>query len=309
MCSVSPSIGAASSSPSSTRLLIVGPGVLGSRLGALWLEHHGENTVVGQTNTSSNHERLRKLGIVPRTNTEGLSRMENFPFVVFSAPPSGSEDYVKDIKAALNAWDGTGCFLFTSSAAVYDVEDGSACDESAPTVPLGRNERSDRLLLAEKTVLDAGGCVVRLVGLYHRSRGAHTFFLKQKEVSRWGGYTVNLIHYEDAASISAAILNGQGIPDGEVYRGRIFLGCDGNPITFREMMDSVESSGQFPGHVDFVGVEGPVKGKRMSNQATKTQLDWEPKYGSFKEFFEGGAKDWYCEDAEGALAPVGTGHA
>ncbi len=39
-------------------------------------------------------------------------------------------------------------------------------------------------------------------------RGAHTFFLKAGEVQRWGGYTVNLIHYEDAASLSAAVRPG-----------------------------------------------------------------------------------------------------
>ena len=39
-------------------------------------------------------------------------------------------------------------------------------------------------------------------------RGAHTFFLKAGEVQRWGGYTVNLIHYEDAASLSATVRPG-----------------------------------------------------------------------------------------------------
>ena len=36
-------------------------------------------------------------------------------------------------------------------------------------------------------------------------RGAHTFFIRQVKVARWGGYTVNLIHYEDAASLSIAV--------------------------------------------------------------------------------------------------------
>ena len=36
-------------------------------------------------------------------------------------------------------------------------------------------------------------------------RGAHTFFLRQGQVARWGGYTVNLIHYEDAASLCVAV--------------------------------------------------------------------------------------------------------
>lgn len=39
--------------------------------------------------------------------------------------------------------------------------------------------------------------------------GAHTFFLKQGEVQRWGGYTVNLIHYEDAARLALAALQAR----------------------------------------------------------------------------------------------------
>ena len=62
-----------------------------------------------------------------------------------------------------------------------------------------------RLLLGEKAALEAGGCVVRLVGLYHSVRGAHTFFLRAGEVARWGGYIINLIHYEDAASLCVAV--------------------------------------------------------------------------------------------------------
>lgn len=46
----------------------------------------------------------------------------------------------------------------------------AACDEGAPTAKLGDNERTDRLLAAEAAVLAAGGCVVRLVGLYHANR-------------------------------------------------------------------------------------------------------------------------------------------
>lgn len=47
--------------------------------------------------------------------------------------------------------------------------------------------------------------MLRLVGLYHAQRGAHTYFLKIKEVPRPGGYVVNLLHYEDAASLAAAV--------------------------------------------------------------------------------------------------------
>ena len=46
---------AATGRPSSNRLLIVGPGVLGSYAGKLWLDVHGEGSVVGQTNSTNNH--------------------------------------------------------------------------------------------------------------------------------------------------------------------------------------------------------------------------------------------------------------
>lgn len=62
-----------------------------------------------------------------------------------------------------------------------------------------------RLLAAEGAVRAAGGCVARLAGLYHARRGAHTFFLKAGRVERWGGSTVNLLHYEDGALLVAAV--------------------------------------------------------------------------------------------------------
>lgn len=68
--------------------------------------------------------RLQALGITPRTK-DAAPGGGAFPFVLFAAPPSGSEDYLGEIKAALGLWDGTGAFVFTSSAGVYTVEDGS----------------------------------------------------------------------------------------------------------------------------------------------------------------------------------------
>lgn len=133
--------------------------------------------IKGQTNTTDSHERLMSLGISPRVKSEA-SPSEKFPFVVFSAPPSGSEDYTGEIKAALKQWDGTGGFVFTSSTAVYAGKDGEDCDETTAQFQIGESPRADKLLNAEAAVLGAGGCVVRLSGLYHSQRGAHMYFLK-----------------------------------------------------------------------------------------------------------------------------------
>ena len=108
---------AASSAPSSSDLLIVGPGVLGSMVGALWLQVRGLLSllrrataadsshaqafpgarVVGQTNTTSSHDRLRAAGITPRTKADAASG-GRFAHVIFCAPPSGSSDYAAEAR-------------------------------------------------------------------------------------------------------------------------------------------------------------------------------------------------------------------
>ncbi|KAK9843920.1 hypothetical protein WJX84_007120 [Apatococcus fuscideae] len=155
-----------------------------------------------------------------------------------------------------------------------------------------RSERTDRLLKAEDAVLEAGGCVLRLVGLYHSRRGAHTAFLRMGQVPRWGGYTVNLIHYEDAASLTAAILGYQQQNRGSEKR-RAFVGCDGTPITFQAMMDAVKATGRYDGDVQFTGQQSKNVGKRMSNLATRELVGWQPNYASYSKFMQDGAEDFY----------------
>jgi nucleoside-diphosphate-sugar epimerase len=129
----------------------------------------------------------------------------------------------------------------------------------------------------------------------------------QGEVARYGGYTVNMLHYEDAARLALSILRGDGSSDG--YRGKIFLGTDGHPLTFTEMVDACFESGLFgTGSVKFTGsAESGGLGKVVSNEMTRQQLGgWEPKYRSFKSFFsEHGGKDYYNS---GARTAVGAPH-
>lgn len=48
------------------------------------------------------------------------------------------------IRAAGELWDGTGTLLFTGSAGLFTVDDGSQCNEESPVAPLGVSERNDR---------------------------------------------------------------------------------------------------------------------------------------------------------------------
>ncbi|KAE8708787.1 NAD(P)-binding Rossmann-fold superfamily protein isoform 2 [Hibiscus syriacus] len=171
---------------------------------------------------------------------------QKFPYVIFCAP-SKTPDYPGDIRLAALSWNGEGSFIFTSSSAT-----------DTPNVPVGRSPRTDNLLKAEKVVLDFDGCVVR----DYRFRPDHI---------------LNLIHYEDAASLSVTILKKK-------LRGRIFFGCDNHPLSRQEVMDLVDKSGKFDKKFEgFTGTIDPL-GKKLNNSKTHKDLGWEPKYPSFAHF-------------------------
>jgi len=223
-----------------------------------------------------------------RTKDQGLTAWniflkfgpQNFDNVVFCAPPSGNEDYVQEVKDALKMWNRRGRFLFTSSSAVYgDTLTEVVTEGSALKDPL-ENPRVVKLLEAEAAVQRIGGTIVRLSGLYHETRGAHAYFLKQGTSPSFGGSLVNQIHYDDAASLCvASLLRGE--------KGAVYMGCDNVPTTRSDIASAAaEAKGvAAPGCV-FTG-ETPKEGeggggRAMCNDVTREQLSWTPKHVCFK---------------------------
>ncbi|RDY06581.1 hypothetical protein CR513_09406, partial [Mucuna pruriens] len=262
-------------------LLIVGPGVLGRLVALNWRQEYVGCQVFGQTATTNHHEELTKIGINP--SLEWTKASLRFPYVIFCAPPYQSSDYLGDLRLAASCWNGEGSLLFTSSSAPYDCNDNGLCDEDSPVVPIGRSPRTDVLLKAENIVLEFGGSVLRLSGLYisfsEFNKGAHAYWLEKGIVESRPDHILNLIHYEDAASLSVAILKKQ-------FRGRIFLGCDNHPLSRQEVMDLVIKSGKFSKKFEkFTGTDDPL-GKRLNNSRTRQEVGWEPKYSSFAHFLE-----------------------
>ncbi|KAF5203690.1 NAD(P)-binding Rossmann-fold superfamily protein [Thalictrum thalictroides] len=267
-------------------LLIVGPGVLGRIVAQQWKQKHPGCQIVGQTMTTDHHDELINIGIKPLL--KGTELIQKFPYIIFCAPPSRTADYTADVRLAASNWDGKGSFIFTSSSAPYDCYDNGPCDEDSPVVPVGRSPRTDVLLKAEKEVLEAGGSVLRLAGLYisflrcfslklQLDRGAHSYWLEKGIVEARPDHILNLIHYEDAASLAIAILKKK-------LQGRIFLGCDNHPLSRQEVMDLVERSGKFNKKFQsFTGTNDPL-GKKLNNSKTRAEIGWEPKYPSFAQF-------------------------
>ncbi|KAJ1283780.1 hypothetical protein BS78_03G152800 [Paspalum vaginatum] len=256
-------------------LLIVGPGVLGRIVAEKWQKEHPGCKVYGQTASTNHHSELTDLGIIP--SLKGSTISQKVPHVLFCAPPSGSDDYPGDVRVASSNWSGEGSFLFTSSTALYDCSGNRMCNEDCASVPIGRSPRTDVLLKVENVVLEAGGCVLRLAGLYKIDRGAHVFWLRKGTLDTRPDHIINQIHYEDAASLAIAIMKKR-------LRSRIFLGCDNKPLSRQEIMDAVNRSGKFESKfVGFTGNDGPL-GKRMENSKTRAEIGWEPTYPSFTEF-------------------------
>jgi hypothetical protein len=328
--------------PDCRNLLVVGPGVLGSLVCQKWLEMFPAAIVVGQTNSTKNHESLEKLGITARTeDTFEHFDPKTYPYVVFSAPPSGSDDYPGEIKKALEKWNGKNeysGFCFTSSSAVFP--DNIDCDDDTATLKLGANPRADRLLNAENVVLEHENrrkekensddavkkekeegknenyqnraAVLRLAGLYHSLRGAHTYFMKAGTIESRPDALVNCIHYEDAADLVVKVLLR------EDAQRNVFLGCDGHPITREDVAtcalesgcfdndDNDSEDGQKHSKHEFTKSEGPV-GRRMTCEGTRKALGWAPKFTSFRDFFDketNKGKDSFAEEA----SPFGWNH-
>eukprot|EP00250_Pteridium_aquilinum_P020988 c25001_g5_i1 orf=55-1065(+) len=258
-------------------LLVIGPGVLGKLVAALWMKEFPGCSVVGQTATTNHHEELQALGIKPVLK-DGQSE-RSFPYVVFCAPPYGSLDYAAELRLAAEKWNRMGVFLFTSSSAVYDCVDNGECDEDTPIVPLGRSPRTDVLLRAEQEVLQAGGTVLRLAGLYTKERGPHAYWAKKGIVDARPDHILNLIHYEDAASLCVTILK-------KGYHKEVFMGCDNHPLSRQEIMNIVNESGKFEDKFEaFTGIDGPL-GKKMNCNRTRSKTGWQPKHASFAEFIQ-----------------------
>ncbi|KAF8084873.1 hypothetical protein N665_0694s0007 [Sinapis alba] len=256
-------------------LLIVGPGVLGRLVAEKWREEHSDCQIIGQTATTNHHDELEKLGIKPAL--KGTEFDGKFSYVIFCAPPSQSPDYAAELRTAASKWNSEGSFLFTSSSAPYDCSDNGECNEDSPVVPLGKSPRTDVLLRAEEVVLESGGTVLRLAGLYTETRGAHNYWLNKETVDARPDHILNLIHYEDAASLAVAIMKKKA-------GGRIFLGCDNHPLSRQEVMDLMDQSGKFDKKFKgFTSTSGPL-GKKLNNSRTRAEIGWEPKYPSFAQF-------------------------
>lgn len=273
--------------PPQAPLVIVGAGVLGRLIASQWREAQGASPgVVYGITRRDDEERaseMRAEGMTPITSADacGPDACEEVrcAHVVFCASPGGNDDYPAAVSAALKLWerDEPGSrFIFTSSAGVYAEDSGARVDELAP---IGDSARVRKLIAAEKAVVEAGGTVLRLAGLYLLERGAHKAYLSREEVDANPDGLINQIHYADAASaVVAALLRGG--------QGETLHAADDSPLSREEICVQARRARIFADRqLPRFGTAGGA-GKVIDSTYTRKAIGWEPRYKTFQSFIE-----------------------
>jgi nucleoside-diphosphate-sugar epimerase len=167
---------------------------------------------------------------------------------------------------------------FTSSSSVYAQQQGELVTEESETIP--DRETGKILLAAEQLVIDAGGVVTRLAGIYGPDRSVLLSKFKNGEavIEEDGRRFTNQIHRDDAAR---ALLHLFSL--GEFPSGQVFNVCDSESLTQLEV---------YQGLAEIFGKDLPPSGPRDMNRKrgwTHKKVcniklratGWQPKYPSF----------------------------
>jgi predicted dinucleotide-binding enzyme len=117
-------------------LWVVGAGVLGEEVARKFQKNFPVSAIVCETSSTRKHERFEASGFVAKLR--GQRSSDDFGVaknLVISIPPSSSNDYVSEVRDALQLWAGPssgGSVVFTSSVGVYGEADGITVNEESP---------------------------------------------------------------------------------------------------------------------------------------------------------------------------------
>lgn len=171
--------------------------------------------------------------------------------------------------------------LFTSSTSVYGQTDGSTVTESSPAEP--DRDTGELLLAAEKMVMDAGGYVTRLSGIYGPGRSVilRKFLAGEALIEEDGRRCLNQIHREDAAEAIHHLLSNGAAPG-------IYNTSDSEPLGQRECYEALARIFLLPvppsGPRDLNRKRGWTH-KRVSNAKLRA-TGWEPRFPCFLDAIE-----------------------
>lgn len=166
--------------------------------------------------------------------------------------------------------------VFTGSTSVYAQTDGSEVTEESPTQP--QRATGKILLEAEKVVLEAGGLVVRLAGIYGPGRSIllRKFLDKTARVEGDGNRWINQIHHADAARALLFLLSNDhpagiyNVADDHPWRQRDF---------YRELASRLNQPLPADAPIDLNRKRGWTS-KKVSNRKLR-EAGWAPAFPNY----------------------------
>ena len=170
--------------------------------------------------------------------------------------------------------------LFTGSTSVYVQRDGSWVTEESETKPL--RETSRILLEVEKLILEKGGVVARIAGIYgpHRSALFSKFLNGKATIDPNNDRFVNQVHRDDIASALFLLLNRPVQSSAQIYNV-----VDDEPLLRSDCYRWLAQRLNRPLPSTRKSEQSRKRGdtnKRVSN-AKLHQLGWTPDYPTFAD--------------------------
>ena len=187
--------------------------------------------------------------------------------------------------------------LFTSSTSVYAQRDGSWVKEESETKPL--RETSRILLEVEKLILEKGGIVARLAGIYGPLRSAllSKFLNGTATIDPNNDRFVNQVHRDDIASALFLLLNRE-----PQWAAQIYNVIDDQPLLQSECYCWLAQRLKRPLPPTRKSEQPHKRGdtnKRVSNTKLH-QLGWTPDYPTFGDAMERSVLPSFAEVIAGA---------
>lgn len=171
--------------------------------------------------------------------------------------------------------------VFTSSTSVYAQNDAAWVDETSPALP---EVETGRLLReTEEFVIDTGGIVARIAGIYGPGRSVllRKFFAGEAVIEDGGERYLNQVHRDDVATALLALVTAE-------VRG-IFNVVDDQPETQRAVYEWLATRFGCPlppsAQRDSARKRGSTN-KRVSSARLRA-LGWIPRYPSFRAAIDG----------------------
>jgi nucleoside-diphosphate-sugar epimerase len=173
--------------------------------------------------------------------------------------------------------------LFTSSTSVYAQRDSSWVTEESETKPL--RETGQILLEVEQLILEKGGIVARLAGIYGPQRSAllSKFLNGTATIDPNNDRFVNQVHRDDIASALFLLLNREAHASPQIYNV-----VDDQPLSQSECFAWLARRLNRPLPPTRKSEQPRKRGntnKRVSN-AKLRRLGWTPHYPTFADAME-----------------------